>query len=300
MINLVPAKCPNCGAQLELDDNMKKAKCSFCNSTIIVDDAIAKYKIEISGKVEVDGIKTNSNRLETAKKHFKIQEYDKARSCLKEAIKNDEFNIEALSELIKNDIEIIKRNNYEIWLSKYNERADTKGIVYFSELVDTFQRLQKLDEEKEYKKYLENYEKDIEEYINVKNRIDECQKYIASILEKIKADYNEIDKKYSWSDWCDCFNKHFQLLGSIGWILDMGVDGAICYQNPILSDDLIHKTSADICKRNYSTPTTFCKSVDDIKKRFEEYNKEIESMKEKYEKKAKKLSTRIISKIFKI
>ena len=36
MVNLVPAKCPSCGAQLELDDNMKRAECSFCNTKIIV------------------------------------------------------------------------------------------------------------------------------------------------------------------------------------------------------------------------------------------------------------------------
>ena len=35
-VNLVPAKCPSCGAQLELDDNMKRAECSFCNTKIIV------------------------------------------------------------------------------------------------------------------------------------------------------------------------------------------------------------------------------------------------------------------------
>lgn len=56
MINLVPAKCPNCGAQLKLDDNMKRAKCSFCKSTIIVDEAIEKFKTDSKGNLKVSGI----------------------------------------------------------------------------------------------------------------------------------------------------------------------------------------------------------------------------------------------------
>ena len=76
MVNLVPAKCPNCGAQLELDDNMKRAECSFCKSTIIVDDAIAKYKVEISGEVKVDGIVGKEELLKNAESKIKVGRYD--------------------------------------------------------------------------------------------------------------------------------------------------------------------------------------------------------------------------------
>ena len=40
-MKLVSAKCPNCGANLELNEKNEKTKCNFCNSTIIVEDAIA-------------------------------------------------------------------------------------------------------------------------------------------------------------------------------------------------------------------------------------------------------------------
>ena len=76
MVNLVPAKCPNCGAQLELDDNMKRAECSFCKSTIIVDNAIAKYKVEISGEVKVDGIVGKEELLKNAESKIKVGRYD--------------------------------------------------------------------------------------------------------------------------------------------------------------------------------------------------------------------------------
>lgn len=55
-MNLVSAMCPNCGAKLELDENMEKGFCMYCGSQIIVQDAVQKYKIEISGKVSVEGI----------------------------------------------------------------------------------------------------------------------------------------------------------------------------------------------------------------------------------------------------
>lgn len=55
-MKLVSAMCPNCGAQLELDENMEKGFCMYCGSQIIVQDAVQKYKIELSGRVSVEGI----------------------------------------------------------------------------------------------------------------------------------------------------------------------------------------------------------------------------------------------------
>ena len=50
-MKLVAAKCPNCGASIDVDKDSESTKCDFCKSKIIVEDAIAKYKIELSGEV---------------------------------------------------------------------------------------------------------------------------------------------------------------------------------------------------------------------------------------------------------
>ena len=111
MVNLVPAKCPSCGAQLELDDNMKRAECSFCNTTIIVDDAIAKYKLEVSGNVKVSGTKDYSDKLLIVKKHLKVRKYVNAKELLEKILEDDEYNLEALKEYV--DLLIEYRHEFE-------------------------------------------------------------------------------------------------------------------------------------------------------------------------------------------
>ena len=37
MARVISVKCPSCGANLELDDNIKRAKCQYCNTNIIIE-----------------------------------------------------------------------------------------------------------------------------------------------------------------------------------------------------------------------------------------------------------------------
>lgn len=37
MPKIVSVKCPNCGANLELDDNKKRAKCQYCNTSLLIE-----------------------------------------------------------------------------------------------------------------------------------------------------------------------------------------------------------------------------------------------------------------------
>ena len=55
-MKLVSAMCPNCGAQLELDENMEKGFCMYCGSRILVQDDAQKYKPELSGQIFVQGV----------------------------------------------------------------------------------------------------------------------------------------------------------------------------------------------------------------------------------------------------
>lgn len=41
-MKLVSAMCPNCGAKLELDENMEKGFCMYCGPQILVQDAVQK------------------------------------------------------------------------------------------------------------------------------------------------------------------------------------------------------------------------------------------------------------------
>jgi len=82
MTKLKQAKCPNCGANIEVDSSKDKVKCEFCGSTIEVEEAVEKYKIELSGKVEVEGLSGRKDKLRKAKQHIKFEEPDKTRKIL--------------------------------------------------------------------------------------------------------------------------------------------------------------------------------------------------------------------------
>lgn len=63
-MNFVAAKCPSCGADIQVDQNLETAYCSYCGSNIIVQNAIQRVKI--IGPVELAGnIKTPNHAFES-------------------------------------------------------------------------------------------------------------------------------------------------------------------------------------------------------------------------------------------
>ena len=58
-VKFVPAVCPKCGGQLEVDPSQEAAVCKYCGTPFIVDKAIQNYnishaRIEHADKVTVD------------------------------------------------------------------------------------------------------------------------------------------------------------------------------------------------------------------------------------------------------
>lgn len=144
MVNLVPAICPCCGGQLELDDNMKRAECKYCKSTIIVDEAIEKFKTDSQGNLKISGIKDQDQLLDEANKYFKAQDYKKALNRYDALLNLDTFNPTLITMKIKCMINIIgdisvydrklKTGNEEAWIYGYalkemNSRINTLNKV---------------------------------------------------------------------------------------------------------------------------------------------------------------------------
>ena len=69
-MKLVAAKCPSCGASLNVNPKQETAKCEYCNQTILIDDAMAKYKLEISGSVEIKNLPQHDNILKLANRNY--------------------------------------------------------------------------------------------------------------------------------------------------------------------------------------------------------------------------------------
>ena len=94
-MNMVVGKCPNCGYSLNFESGMEKGFCISCGSPVQVRDAVQKLKIEMSGKVSVDGIGTLAQLKANAQKSFDLQLYQQAKESWLKAIKIDSADHES-------------------------------------------------------------------------------------------------------------------------------------------------------------------------------------------------------------
>lgn len=98
-MKLIPARCPSCGADIEVNKENETTKCKYCDTRIIIDDAIAKYKVELSGKVTVENLPTVINLIKLGTRHLDKNEYKPAQEKFAKALELDADN----SELIIKD-----------------------------------------------------------------------------------------------------------------------------------------------------------------------------------------------------
>lgn len=131
-MKLVAAKCPNCGANLDVNPKQDATKCEYCHQAILIDDAIAKYKLEISGSVEVKNLPKYDNILKLANRNYNNKEYEEAYKSYDQLLKLDadntiallrygicktllnnyiDFTMEYLNKTFNNVINILKEKN---------------------------------------------------------------------------------------------------------------------------------------------------------------------------------------------
>lgn len=164
MIKLKDAKCPSCGANIQVNDKLSNTICQYCGSTVLIEEAIEKYKIELSGKVEVDGIKGRNSKISLAKKHMKLNEWYLAKNILLELVSEDPFDTEAYINLVKTDLNLLKD------MSLASDIGDLRLITDISNYYD---RIKKIDEEHIADKELEDVSELYEYYLDLKAQCDE-------------------------------------------------------------------------------------------------------------------------------
>lgn len=86
-MKLVKAKCPSCGADIEVDKNSDSTKCDYCGSKIIVEDAININAIEIKNLPKLEGYLKNGDR------EYKNYDYEEALNYYNKAIDLDPDNL---------------------------------------------------------------------------------------------------------------------------------------------------------------------------------------------------------------
>ena len=207
-MKLTAAKCPSCGASIEVDRNEENTICEYCKSNIIIEDAVQKYKIELSGKVKISGIKDNDDRLKDAINYYELDEFKNATATLNTIIADEPFNIEAHIWLVKTNVkqfcQLYEENEFESD-SDYN-KAFWDDVDF---VLSNYDRLLSIDKKQTYKKKLKEEEKflekalknsekeltDLEECMKIDKIIDEITsyKFNEKISKNVKRDYRHIN-----------------------------------------------------------------------------------------------------------
>ena len=89
---IVAAKCPNCGGELQLDDNLKSGFCMYCGSRVIVQEAIELKKVQVEGKVSVEGLATMENLLTRGQQCLEAGDYKEAQGFFEKVVNIDAKN----------------------------------------------------------------------------------------------------------------------------------------------------------------------------------------------------------------
>ena len=76
---MIDLKCPNCSASISLDETREYGFCSYCGTKI---QLVQKVRMIHEGTVNVGGIKTEQQQIESAKKMIEIGEYGEAKRLL--------------------------------------------------------------------------------------------------------------------------------------------------------------------------------------------------------------------------
>ncbi len=195
-MKLTAAKCPNCGASLEVNKDLEKTICQYCGSTVMIEEAIEKYKVELSGKVEVDGIKGRDAKLKQAQKHIKIEEYASAQKILEEIVSEDKFDVEAYCELIKVYL------GYLDDLKTFSEDtalADPRWN-YAEKIESYYNRIKKIAEDDSYVDILKDYQEKIERVISLMKKLPESKKKVEDTMEKLSKLMKRAKSVYLYSN----------------------------------------------------------------------------------------------------
>lgn len=114
---MIDLKCPNCSASISLDETREYGFCSYCGTKI---QLVQKVRMIHEGTVNVGGIKTEQQQIETAKKMIEIGEQGEAKRILNSIVRYSPDCGEAWLELTK----LIANEDIDYVLVRRKERGD--------------------------------------------------------------------------------------------------------------------------------------------------------------------------------
>ncbi len=138
-------KCPNCGGEVEMNDDLENGFCMYCGGAIQIKEEVTKMQIEHSGKVEIDDTKKMANSLALADRAFEAGNYEECYSYCCTALECDVNNAHAtfrkglcaayLSFARTSELEQSLKTAKAIIRDK-SEDADKETYVIFTEMLE--------------------------------------------------------------------------------------------------------------------------------------------------------------------
>ena len=140
-------KCPNCGSELKMDDNLEKGFCMYCESAIQIKEDVTKIRIEHSGKIEIDDSKKIANFHALADRAFEAHNYEECYKYCCNALECDISNIHLIfrkglcaaymsQERVNELLQAIQETTEIINNTSNKEIIDAYVHVIFSELLE--------------------------------------------------------------------------------------------------------------------------------------------------------------------
>lgn len=105
-MKFVPAKCPNCGAEIQVDEGMTKGFCQYCGSSFFIEDAKNLLKEAFAGnnRMQIE------NLVNRACQFFNEKDFDRAEEYCNKVLDMDTQN-ERAKALLKELNKIIRKPN---------------------------------------------------------------------------------------------------------------------------------------------------------------------------------------------
>lgn len=136
-MGLVSAKCPNCGADIQVDESRTTGFCQYCGSSIEIQSAIQLVKIDKSEDFD--------NFIKLAEEAAKVSNYEEAQSYIKKALeinprssqawKMKMFYMAGVPEMKPTDMYITEIYFYEIRVAQELIEA-AKNMVKYAKTKD--------------------------------------------------------------------------------------------------------------------------------------------------------------------
>lgn len=129
-MKFVAAKCPNCSASIQVDEDTRQCFCQFCGSQIFVEEAIQMIK----GTVQIDFKNQIDNFLIRANEFMEQKRYSDAEIYFNKILDIDATNKEAKEGLFKVE-SIITSPNLFIERGKIRPTGEGKTYLYINKKV---------------------------------------------------------------------------------------------------------------------------------------------------------------------